>query len=112
MGKTSLRSSLRTFSSDVVVICFDDPGILGIGRNYISVVCSTTICSSIADWSIGTGRNSFVGNLRFWVYGDDNLEIRTDAITRRSGGRGDRLGNGLNRVGNVGKCLRDRSLSS
>ena len=50
------------------------------------------------------------GYRRLRIDSDNNLEGCSDTISSRSGSRGDCVGDGLNRVGEIGECLRDRSL--
>ena len=52
------------------------------------------------------------GYRRLRIDSDNNLEGCSDTISSRSGSRGDCVGDGLNRVGNVGECLRDGSLGN
>ena len=68
--------------------------------------------SCVGDRCLRTSFNGLVSNSWPWVDGDDNLEGCSDAVACRSGGRGDGVGNSLNRIGDVGECLGNRILTS
>ena len=98
MGKRTLGSCLCTFSGNVRVIGFDGPSVQGIGRNYIVVVYTTTICSSISDRSIRTGSNGLVCNFwgRVYLYRKIKCRSRTSSADRSEG-----IDDGLLRVGGI-----------
>ena len=99
MCEGRLRSSLSAFASDVGIVCFDGPGILGICWDDVSIA---SLSSGVSNWCIGADGNSFINYYRFWVDGDDNLEWRSHTVSSRSGSRSDRVGNGLSGIGSVG----------
>ena len=101
--------SLHTLASNQIVIGFDGPGVLGTSRDDIPI---NSLCSRVGDGCPRTSFYGLVGNLWPWVDGNEELEGCSDTITSCTRSRSNGIGDGLNRIGNVGKCLRDGSLSS
>ena len=56
LGERILCGSLRTLSSDVGIVGFDGPGILGVYRNDVA----SPMRSRITDGGIGAGSNGFI----------------------------------------------------
>ena len=89
MCEGRLRSSLSAFASDVGIICFDGPGILGICWDDVSIA---SLRSGVGDWRIGTSGNGLINDSRSWVDGNDYLEGLSHATSCCTGGRGDGIG--------------------
>ena len=87
---------------DVGINCFDGPGVQGISGNDVSIA---SLCSRVGDWGIGTGSNGFTNNRWPWIDRYEDLEGLSNATSCNSGGRGNGVGDGLNRIGDVGECL-------
>ena len=94
MGKRTLGSCLCTFSGNVRVIGFDDPGVGGVCRYNI---VSTMRCG-VSDRRIRTGRNGLICNFWGWVYLYCKIKGRSRA---RSANWRERIDDGLLRIGGI-----------
>ena len=96
-------------TSNCGIVGFNGPSVTGTHGNNVASIVS----GHVSKWSIGTNRYTLrSGNRGFWIDGHHYLEGLTYAIAICPGSGGDGIGDGLNCIGGVGECLRNRSLGS